>query len=430
MPDPSLGITWGVITVVAAFLILAASIVSGAIIHCRRIKESECRFRRMFNGVIDANFLIDERGRIIDVNESACDLLGYSKKDLLKLSLKNLVPEEKWSELHADIDKIFESGLEYKGESELIRKNGGIIQVEAGGVRIRIEKDSFVLKSFRDISERRHAEDALRESEEHYRAVWEYSPVGICLTDKNGIYRYANPAYCKIYGYSEEELIGCAYYELIIKSGDSEARRQRHNKLFEEGKPISVGEAEFIRKNGKSIWIQYTGDFVRENGVPKYMVSMNVDITEQKRVYQALREETRLLQEKNITLKQVLGHLEEEKLKIKREVAEIVDHILMPVLNKLINDDGTVDMARYKALKNNLRELAASSGGIAHLFSKLTSREIEICSLIKGGATSKEISRTLNLSSLTVDKHRQRIRRKLVISNKNINLASFLRLLR
>lgn len=427
MPDPSLGITWGVITVVAALLILAASVVSGVIIHCRRIKESECRFRRMFNGVIDANFLIDERGRIVDVNESACDLLGYSKKDLLKLSLKNLVPEEKWSELHADIDKIFESGLEYKGESELIRKNGGVIQVEAGGVRIRIEKDSFVLKSFRDISERRHAEDALRESEEHYRAVWEYSPVGICLTDKDGIYRYANPAYCKIYGYSERELIGRPYYELIIKSGDSEARRQRHNKLFEKGKPLSVGETEFIRKDGKSIWIQYTGDFVRGNGVPKYMVSMNIDITEQKRVYQALNEEKRLLQEKNITLKQVLGHLEEEKQKIKREVAEIVDHVLMPVLHKLINDDGTVDMPRYKALKNNLRELAASSGGIAHLFSKLTSREIEICSLIKSGATSKEISRTLSLSSLTVDKHRQRIRRKLVISDKDTNLASFLR---
>ncbi len=430
MPDSSLGFTWGVMTVAAAFLILAASIVSGVIIHGRRIRESECRFRHLFNSLIDANILIDERGQIVDVNESACNLLGYSRKNLLKFFLKDLFPEEKWSKLHADIEKIFESGSEYKGESELTCKNGAIIQVEVGGVRIRVEKNSFVLKSFRDISERKHAEDALRESEERYRAVWEYSPAGICLTDKNGIYHYANPAYCMIYGYSEEELIGRPYYELIMKSEDSESRRQRHSKLFEEGKPISVGETEFVRKDGESIWIQYAGDFVRENRVPKYLVAMNIDITEQKRIQQALIEEKQLLQEKNITLKEVLSHLEEEKLKIKREVADTVDHVLTPVLHKLINDDGIVDMACYKALKNNLRELAASSGGILHVYSKLTSREIEICNLVKGGASSKEISRTLNLSLLTVDKHRQRIRRKLVISNKNINLASFLRDLR
>lgn len=427
MPDSSLGITWGVITVVAAFLILAASIVSTVIIHGRRIKESECRFRRMFNSVIDANLLIDVRGRIVDVNESACDLLGYSRKDLLKFSLKNLVPEEKWSKLHADIEKIFESGSEYKGESELICKNGAIIQVEAGGVRIRIEKDSFVLKSFRDISERRHAEDALRESEERYRAVWEYSPVGICLTDKNGIYHYANPAYCKIYGYSEQELIGRPYYELIMKSGDSESSRQHYNKLFEEGKPISVGEAESVRKDGKSIWIQYTGDFVREKGIHKCMVAMNIDITEQKRMRQALSDERLLLEEKNATLKEILAHLEEEKQKIRKDIADTIDQLLMPALGRLINDDGTVHMAYFELLENNLRQLAASSGGILHLCSKLTPREIEICSLVKGGATSKEISRTLNLSLLTINKHRQRIRRKLVISDKNINLASFLR---
>ena len=430
MPDSSLGITWGVITVVAAFLILAASVVSGVIIHSRRIKESECRFRRMFNSVIDANILIDEKGRILDVNESASGLLGYSKKDLLKFSLKNLVPEEKWSKLHADIEKIFESGSAYEGESELICKNGGIIQVEGGGVRIRVEKDSFVLQSFRNISERRRTEDALRESEERYRAVWEYAPVGICLTDKNGTYHYANPAYCKIYGYSEEELIGRSYYELIMKSERSKSRRERYNKLFEEGKPMLLGETEFIRKNGKSIWIQYTGDFVRENGKPKYMVSMNIDITEQKRIRQALNEERRSLEEKNATLKEILTHLEEEKLKIRREVAESIERGVMPALNRVIRMDGTVNRSYFNMIKKNLSELAVSTGGIRLTLSKLTPREAEICDLLISGASSKEISKTLSLSLLTVNSHRRTIRRKLVISNKNINLSSFLRNLR
>jgi len=430
MPIPSLEPTWGVFVIVAVLLILAVSILSGLVIHGRQMNDSENRFRHLFNSVIDANILIDERGRILDVNESACDLLGYSRKNLLRFSLKNLVPEDKWSKLHADINKIFESGFDHRGESELICKKGNTLQVEFGGTCIRIGKSTSVLGSFRDVSEQRRAEDALRESEERYRAVWEYSPVGICLTDKGGIYHYANPAYCKIYGYSEKELVGRPFYELIMKSGDSEARRQGHSKLFEKGKPIPVGEMEFVREDGKSIWIQYTGDFVRENGVPKYMVAMNIDITERKKMQQALSEETRLLEEKNATLKEILAHLEEEKQKIRKGIADTVDQLLVPALGRLINDDGTVNKAYYNLLENNLRELAASSGGILHVYSKLTPREIEICNLVKSGVSSKEISRTLNLSLLTVDKHRHRIRRKLVISNKNINLASFLRDLR
>ncbi|MCP4580121.1 MAG: helix-turn-helix transcriptional regulator [candidate division Zixibacteria bacterium] len=64
---------------------------------------------------------------------------------------------------------------------------------------------------------------------------------------------------------------------------------------------------------------------------------------------------------------------------------------------------------------------------ILEAYDKLSPREIEICSMIKNGATSKEIAETLSISVLTVNKHRERIRKKLVISNKGINLTSFLK---
>jgi PAS domain S-box-containing protein len=430
MPGSSLGLGWAVIAIMASFLMMAAGVIASIVIHGKRTRESESRFRLMFNSAIDANILIDGKNRILDVNKSACSLLGYSRKDLLRASFEDLVPKENSPKFRRDIGMVIESGLGHRGEGELRCKDGSTILVEFGGSRMMFDQNTCFIGSFRDITERKRAEGALKESEERYRAVWEYSPVGICLTDKDGIYHYANPAYCRIYGYSEKELIGSPYYELIMNPEESKGRRERYNKLFEEGKPILLGETEFIRKDRKSIWIQYTGDFVRENGKPKYMVSMNIDITEQKRIQQALNEERRLLEEKNATLKEIFTHLEEEKLKIRREVAESIERGVMPALNRVIRMDGTVNRSYFNMIKKNLSELMVSTGGIRLTLSKLTPREAEICDLLISGASSKEISKTLSLSLLTVNSHRRTIRRKLVISNKNINLSSFLRNLR
>ena len=78
-------------------------------------------------------------------------------------------------------------------------------------------------------------------------------------------------------------------------------------------------------------------------------------------------------------------------------------------------------------LKRHLEEITSSFGRkIAAKSTKLTSREIEICNMIKGGLTSKEISNLLNISSQTVEKHRKNIRNKLGITNKRANLSSYL----
>jgi PAS domain S-box-containing protein len=145
------------------------------------------------------------------------------------------------------------------------------------------------------------------------------------------------------------------------------------------------------------------------------------------RLNQELASEQKALEEKNITLKEVLATIEVEKRDIKRQIAEVVDEVLLPAATKMIRRNGTLNMAFYRLLISNLKELAEASGSALYGYSKLSPREQEVCSLIKSGAASKEIAEALGIAPMTVLKHREIIRKKLGLTNKSVNLVTYLR---
>ncbi len=134
------------------------------------------------------------------------------------------------------------------------------------------------------------------------------------------------------------------------------------------------------------------------------------------------------LEEKNIALKQVLGHLEKEKADFKEEICEKVQDVLAPIVSKLQNhgklDDR--DLSILTGLLNSV--IGANIDVFRNNLSKLTPREFEICDLIALSMSSKQISDVLNLSPFTVHKHREAIREKLQITNKDINLTAYLKM--
>jgi len=156
------------------------------------------------------------------------------------------------------------------------------------------------------------------------------------------------------------------------------------------------------------------------------------EITERKKVEQALIEsESKLqkqklaLEQKNIALREIIAQIEIEKRKIKNDIETNINIVVSPILKKLVIEKAPlkyVDLLQY-----HLRKLTSSFGNkITEKNLNLTPREIEICNMVKGGLTSKDISNLLSISYRTVEKHRRNIRRKIGISNKNINLTSFL----
>ena len=146
---------------------------------------------------------------------------------------------------------------------------------------------------------------------------------------------------------------------------------------------------------------------------------------ELKKSEQELREDKLLLERKNLALAELLEHMERTKNKTKEDIAINVEEFITPILKKLKIKGA---LPKYiKLLEHHLKELTSSFGRkITQRSTRLSSREIEICDMIKGGLSSKEISELLNVSYQTIDKHRRNIRKKLAIAKKKVNLTSFL----
>jgi DNA-binding NarL/FixJ family response regulator len=159
-----------------------------------------------------------------------------------------------------------------------------------------------------------------------------------------------------------------------------------------------------------------------------------VDITQQKSAEEALsaaheqlNAKHLVLTEKNTALNQVLNNIEEEKRETRNQIAEIVERTLKPTLRRIKRSYGSINEHHYVILERGLDDLSSGSGGTSRLFSKLSPREVEVCTLIQGGHTSKEIADALCISLATVKKHRENIRKKLKLTGGGSNLTSFLR---
>ncbi|MEW6088117.1 MAG: LuxR C-terminal-related transcriptional regulator [bacterium] len=156
------------------------------------------------------------------------------------------------------------------------------------------------------------------------------------------------------------------------------------------------------------------------------------DITKRKEVEDALRKSKEelhkqklALEQKNLALKEMIEYIERTKIDMKENIAINVNELLLPILKKLKIKGAS---SKYiNLLQYHLENLVSSFGRkITEKTTKLTAREIEICNMLKGGFTSKDVSELLNISRQTIEKHRKNIRRKLNISNEKVNLISFL----
>ena len=159
------------------------------------------------------------------------------------------------------------------------------------------------------------------------------------------------------------------------------------------------------------------------------------DITDIKRTEKQLRETTdRLaeqheeLLEKNVALTEVLNHLEHDKTVFRHEVSANLDNLLQPLIARLESAPGNLTPDEVDEIRIGLqRILGEEIDDFQNNVAKLTPRELDVCELIKAGHTTKEIADLLHLSSETVHKHRQSIRKKLQLDRRGLSLASYLR---
>jgi DNA-binding CsgD family transcriptional regulator len=137
--------------------------------------------------------------------------------------------------------------------------------------------------------------------------------------------------------------------------------------------------------------------------------------------------EQKALQESNTAMRVVLARIEEEKQEIYHDIKMNVDKILMPILQGLAAQLPPTQVKYVDMLKTNLEEIASPFiNKLSLSFNSLTPTEISICNMIRNGMNTKEIAHVRGISRATVNRHREKIRRKLNITNQDVNLATFL----
>jgi len=140
-----------------------------------------------------------------------------------------------------------------------------------------------------------------------------------------------------------------------------------------------------------------------------------------------LKVERSSLESKNVALHELVEMVQREKDYVGLSIQTNVDKIIMPIIYAIENEIPHNQLGYVKLLKKNLKEITSPFiNKISDKYSSLTPVEIQICDLIKNGFVTKDIARIRGISSATVNRHREHIRKKLGISNQKINLTTYL----
>ncbi len=230
------------------------------------LRESEASFRLLFANHPMPMWVYDLRDlRFLEVNESAVEHYGYSRDELLGMRITDLGPIE---------------ATEHSGESRHRRKDGTVIDVHMVSHVLEFAGRRAALVEAQDITERKRAEEALRESEERYRRLVEMSPDGIAIHSEGKVV-FANPSALRTMRASRpEDLIGRPVLELVHP--DDHAAVRRRLEILKRGEAVPFIEEKMLRLDGTPVEVEGQAMHFTYEDKPAVQVVMR-DISARKR---------------------------------------------------------------------------------------------------------------------------------------------------
>jgi PAS domain S-box-containing protein len=255
------------------------------------LQQSNKRFTDIAENALEWIWEVDARGKYTYASHIVEQILGYKPEEVVGKHFYDLFHPDDREELKKAAFAAFAEKQPFRQfVNRNIRKNGEIVWLSTSAVPILDEKGTLL--GYRgadvDITERKLAEDALRESEAFRSGLLANSPIPIAVINPDDSIRYVSPALEKLTGFSAQELIGRTtpypYWP-----------RERRQKIMESfRRAMSQGSKGVVelyqRKNGEKFWVEITSTPVKEDGKFQYLLASWVDITERKRAEETLRE--------------------------------------------------------------------------------------------------------------------------------------------
>ncbi len=252
-------------------------------------KTDDGRYKTLFEQVNAATFLTTFEGQILEANQKSCELFGYEWNEILRLSLKDILPRETdWDQFKEEI--AAKGGL--KVETESITKDGSYIPAEISISLFMMSGKPVMFVLVWDITERKKAENKLRESEKKYRGLFEYTTDGTLVLDARGDILDVNTEICEMLDLTKDSLIGKNLFGMDILTATSlPVVVNQFEQLLSE-KTAKSFTTEIINKQGTVLNVEISSFFLvkQDNEVDNFVLIIR-DITmrnanEKKRIYE------------------------------------------------------------------------------------------------------------------------------------------------
>jgi PAS domain S-box-containing protein len=259
----------------------------GVCINITERKQAELEYKAIIQTTMDGFWLVDMQGRFLDVNNAYCQLIGYSRDELLKMSIPDIEAIEKPEETAARIAKVMKVGGD-RFETRHRCKDGRIVDVEVsvdyidiGGGRMFV----FV----RDISDRKQAEEALKDSRRRFRDMVNLLPQIVWEIDTEEHVAFLNRQGIQSYGYASDESKEPFDPALAYVPEDRDRMKENTRRIL-NGEKLGGIEYTALRKDGSTFpVIVYAAPIIRGNKAVG-LRGVTIDITERKQAEEALRQ--------------------------------------------------------------------------------------------------------------------------------------------
>jgi len=257
-------------------------------------KDSDGRYKTLFEQVNAAAFLTTLDGKIMEANQRSCELLGYSWDELINISLKEIFPTDSdWTQLIEEISS--KGGLNF--ESSNVRKDGTLFPVDISTSLFTMEGKPAMLAIIWDITERKKAEAKLKASQQKYEGLFQSTTHGMLVLDAPGEIQDVNSKVLELFGLSQEQMIGNNFLSMDLLTPRALSIVVKQFQELLSSKKATTYETDIRDKNGELLNIELSAFFLskQDNEVDNFVLVIR-DISDRKQAEIKLAREHEFLQ--------------------------------------------------------------------------------------------------------------------------------------